>query len=143
MKARYTFYDAAGLTLATSVPIFDTPLIIAQKLQKYSSSKLAIMTNWTTAPIDYTPPAPGAYPGIGDVAVLSFDPHPGSYGGTLRVTLPSPVDAVFLGDGETVDPSAIADLIAAIQAHALMPDELQAVGNYTVGYRRKLTERKY
>jgi hypothetical protein len=141
MKGRFTFTDAHGLTIATSLPLFDGVGTIKDKLQKYSACSLTLSSTFDSVIGPYDPQGPSSYPTASDVAVIAFQGQSGH--GTLQVQWPGPIDSVFLGDAETVDPTAIADLIASIQTFGLMPDGGTSVGNYLWGWRRKLTSRKY
>lgn len=142
MIGRYTFADVRGITIATAVPTSSLSGggDIASKLQAKSAASLMYetFTDFTTGPA--SPSGPSGYPTVGDVAQLAFVGASGH--GTLVVLVPAPVDSMFMGDGETVDPSTISALITSIQLYAVMPSGL-AVGDYNYGFRRKLTERKY
>jgi len=142
MKLRATFRDATGKTIAVSVPVFDgAGAVIGGAIQNFSAASHVLNTLFYSGVGTFDPHGPSSYPAASDVADLAFQGNGGH--GTLHVLVPAPIDAMFLGDLETVDPVAIASLITAIQTFGLMPDGGTSVGSYLYGFRRKLTERKY
>lgn len=67
---------------------------------------------WTVNPA----PAPAAavYQAVGDYAALTYQ-NTGT-GELVYITLPAPKSTIFLADGETVDPTAIAALTTEVTA---------------------------
>ena len=72
----------------------------------------------------------GAHRSVADRALLVFDC---ANGGTVKFMLWAPTDDVFLGDGETVDSSAISDIISAVVANCASPSG-SAVTNFAYGH---------
>jgi hypothetical protein len=52
-----------------------------------------------------------AFPSVADTATLTFTKASGEL---LKVLVPAPISSIFLADAETVDPTQIAALIAAV-----------------------------
>lgn len=77
-------------------------------------------------------PANSAYPNVADYAVLVYTD------GTdlVYITLPAPQSAIFLADGETVDPTAIAVLTGHVIGTVTTASG-SAVTSYVGGFRRR------
>jgi hypothetical protein len=130
--------DAQGRTRQTilrgqeSVIIVPTLATVASDLQSLSNG--AIQTAWEGDEQASVGTAVNAqYPVVSDYAVLVYAD---ANGNKIYITLPAPQASVFLADGETVDPAAIAtlsgDVIGLIVTNANMP-----VVTFIGGFRRK------
>lgn len=101
--------DAGGrtrITIPTADP--DSSTIMA-KLQLHSN---ATIFSWFEGPLNFPGGAPvsAMFPDVVDLARLTFQDASGNL---TNLALPAPMSSVFLADTVTVDPSAIADIIAA------------------------------
>jgi hypothetical protein len=94
----------------------------------------AIVARWWEGPttIPGGTAASAIYPSVRDVAELVFSTPVGT---TVTVTLPAPLSSIFQADQETVDPVAIATLIADCLA-VLTDGSGVAVTAYIGGIRR-------
>jgi hypothetical protein len=105
--------DSNGFTNQTLVRSNPDASTIQAKMLLHTN---ADVLNWWEGPpnINSTPTTlSGLYVTVGDQARLLFLDTAGSL---VTFNLPAPLLSCFLADGVTVDPSAIADLIAAIIA---------------------------
>lgn len=84
-------------------------------------------------------PSTGPFGTITDWAQLVFQTSSGSL---VRVTLPAPNSNIFLADGETVDPSTIVDIIAAVTG-TVVDNGGNAVVSYISGVRAKSGNKEY
>lgn len=104
--------DARFLRTANYVATAANLAAFLAALQVASNAGQAI-TTMGTASFPGNPPTDAQYPSALDTAVLNFAT---SGGGTVIVTVPAPVSALFLGDNETVDPADPTGLLAATAA---------------------------
>jgi len=77
-------------------------------------------------------PVNALYPAVADYASLLFADAGGD---ETYINLPAPKAAIFLADGVTVDPAAIAAIIAAAQSE-IITASLSLVTTYLGGIRR-------
>jgi len=91
---------------------------IEDALQEYSNAGLTECWEGLDELI-LTSPSTDAYPTLRVVAKCTFQSATGS---TASVYIPAPQTSIFLSDGDTVDPSAIPDLITACVGNLLCGD---------------------
>lgn len=112
-KRYIVWIDAGGRTVAT-IPCSDpNNSALMAALQNHSQ---ADVLDWFEGADNVLSPAPagGAFPDVRDLARLTFTDAGGSL---VNVALPAPTSSIFLADSVTVNPSAIADIIAAATGH--------------------------
>lgn len=113
-QRRYIVWiDAGGRTRAT-IPCADPDnATIMAKLQLHSN---AGVQEWFEGPDNVLTPTvvSATFPDVVDLARLTFTD---AFGSLVNVALPAPQGSIFLADSVTVDPSAIADVIAACVGH--------------------------
>lgn len=112
-RRQIVWIDAGGRTRVT-VPCADPDnATIMAKLQLHSN---ADVQSWFEGPDNILTPAPVAadFPDVVDLARLTFTD---AFGSLVNLALPAPQSSIFLADSVTVDPSAIADVIAACIGH--------------------------
>jgi hypothetical protein len=101
--------DAQGVQSVRSLNGASSTAAIVSALEAYSNATVLTFAEGTvTAPA--TTPTAAAYPSVTAVAYLIFTDGAGH---NARVALVAPQAAIFLSDGVSVDPTAIAPLIAA------------------------------
>ena len=118
--------DSAGFTTQTLIRSNPDAGTIQAKMLLHSNGDVL---NWWEGPpnINATPTTTNAvYVTVADQARLLFLDSANSI---VTLNLPAPQSGVFLADGVTVDPSAIADLITAFIA-----DGQSAAGNAIVSF---------
>lgn len=99
-----------------------------------------ISNGWESTPVTPTAePSTGPYGIVADWVQLLFTTAAGSL---IRVTLPAPNSNIFFSDDETVDPSAIADIIAAVVG-TLTDSAGNAAIAYISGVRNIGTNKEY
>lgn len=102
--------DVGGRTVQTVFLVNDTGSTLRAALLGHSNADVLDwfegVDNFTTSPS----PTFATFPSVNDNARLLFEDGSGNQ---ASITLPAPQSAVFLADGVTVDPSAIADVISA------------------------------
>lgn len=129
--------DAQGRTRQTILRGNATLAGVEAALQGLSNAD--VTQSWEATPTINGAPAPVAatYVAVGDYAALVYEDAGGSL---VYITLPAPQAGIFLADGVTADPVAIATASAAIIGTVLTGSGL-AAATYRGGYRRsKLRE---
>lgn len=132
-QQRYIVWiDAGGRTRAT-IPCADpNNTAIMAALENHSN---AGVLNWFEgARNDLTPTAtPAIFADVVDLARLTFTDGSGNL---ATIALPAPVQAIFMADSVTVDPSTIADIISACVGH-LCTAAGSMVTSYVAGVRNQ------
>lgn len=125
--------DAAGRTRQTILRGNASLGSIAGQLRALSNADR--QREWEGGTVINAAPAPvtAAYPGVQDYAVLVYQDGAGDL---VQVTLPAPVAAIFLPDGSTVNPPAIAGLNGAVVG-TLLTGAGNVVTAYVGGFRRR------
>jgi hypothetical protein len=130
-SAAIIWVDAAGKTRLTTLRGSASLATVEGDL--LAKSNAAIARWWEGASTIPGGAATAAiYPSTKDAAELVFSTPTGT---TVTVTLPAPIASIFLADGETVDPVAIATLITDCLA-VLTDGSGTAVTAYVGGIRR-------
>jgi len=126
--------DANGFTTQTQ-PIgnatlagIQTALLAKSNADVSSEFEGALTVNTTPAPVAAT------FQSVKDAAFLTFTTTTTSL---LTVTLPAPVSSIFFADNETVDPTQIAAIIAAVVGTAQTLGGATATA-YLAGIRRTI-----
>lgn len=124
--------DAAGKTRQTIVR--GNATLAAVLLALAAKSNGDFQRDWEGATIVNPAPAPvnATYNSVNDYAQLVFATGAGNL---VYVTLPCPVSSIFMADQETVDPVAIATIIAAVTG-TVIDGSGSPVASFIGGYRR-------
>lgn len=124
--------DAGGRTRQTIFLVNAGGSTIRGVLLGHSNAD--VLNWWEGPPNPNTSPTPVAavYTSVGDSAQLLFADGSGNEAG---LALPAPQSGIFLADTVTVDPSAIADVIAAATTY-LVNSAGNTVTTYLAGFRR-------
>lgn len=146
-----TFRDAKGNTARTSYYVSSTISLTAQNtaanailtpLIALTNAALAAATGPSTNPaLPVTYGTNAAYPSVEDKAIFTFTSAVGSI---HRVQVPSPIAAIFLADGETIDPSntLVTAFVSAYVANAVSRDGVAITfGAFGTRIRRKMHRR--
>lgn len=129
-KASVVWADAGGRTRTTQIITAAGSAAVLAALKAQSNADW--MQQWEGDLLAQVPaPVAAPYQDASDAAVLYFQTAAGA---TVKVTLPAPVAAIFLADGESVDPAAIAAIIAAVIADCVTADGT-AITAYVGGLR--------
>lgn len=125
--------DAGGRTRQTITRTSTTASAIMSTLQGHSN---AGVLEWFEGPDNqlFGTGVNATFPDVADAAILTFTT---AIGTLVTLTLPAPKLAIFMADGATVNPSAIADIIAAALAN-LVDGAGNPVTAYVAGIRRNL-----
>lgn len=142
VNVRPLWVDGRGYELSTSfsAPSTSAGIAVVGVMQGYSTAICPYIraTHLVAGPA--APQSPGTYPSVGDVADIRFR---GDRGSSLHVLIPAPVNSLFLGDHETVDPAAIADLISyAVTSGYIRTPSGGYLTDYVAGVRRTLFQRR-
>jgi hypothetical protein len=78
-------------------------------------------------------PSTGTYTSVTDAAILIFQAADCTQ---VKLTLPSPLDSIFMADGQTVDPAQITGITSACLG-TLETAGGQVVTEYVAGYRAR------
>lgn len=130
--------DSSGKTRQTILRGNATLAPVALALAGQSNGDF--QRDWEGATVVNPAPAPinATYNSVNDYASLVFTTAAGNL---VYVTLPCPVSTIFLADQETVDPVAIATIIAAVVGTVI--DGSGAVVTAFVGGFRRSSGREY
>lgn len=130
ISRRMVWVDASGRVRATGLVGAPTLGGVQAALRGHSNADVQQQVEGPV--VDYAPaPVAGTYPSVRDQATLIFAAADGTQ---TQVILPAPKAAVFMADGQTVDPSVINDIIVAVVA-AVQTASGAAVTNYVGGVR--------
>lgn len=129
-KASVVWADAGGRTRTTQIVTSAGSAAVLAALKAQSNADW--MQQWEGDLVAQVPaPVAAQFQDASDAAVLYFQTAAGAI---AKVTLPAPVASIFMADGESVDPSAIAAIIAAVIADCVTADGT-AVASYVGGLR--------
>jgi hypothetical protein len=105
--------DIGGRTRQTVPCATPDNAAIMAALQNHSNAGIQ---TWFEGPLQVLTPSPVAtdFPDVADLARLTFTDALGSL---ATLALPAPQSTIFMADSVTVNPSAIADIIAAAVGH--------------------------
>lgn len=105
--------DVTGNTRLTTINTDGTDVPLLAALGAVSNG--GIVTTWQGPIVTLTPGTlSGTYQDVRDSALLLFQDTAGDY---VKIYLPSPKLLTFLPDGVTVDPVAVAAIVAAMVAN--------------------------
>lgn len=122
--------DANGFTRLTTFNNDGNPALVNAEMVAVSNADHE--RAWDGPLVVSSSPAVTAavYQSVQDAAILSFQDSAGSI---VKITLPAPQLGIFAADLQTVDPTQIASLIAAVIAHVLSNAGLPVV-SYLGGF---------
>jgi hypothetical protein len=125
--------DAAGRTRIALAHLADAALATDGIAAFVLASNGDWSVYWAGTALSQVPaPTAADYPSVADEAVLVYTDAAGL---VARVTILAPVAAVFLADGQTVDPADPTGIIAAWLAILVTPSDTP-VTSFVAGYRR-------
>lgn len=101
--------SADGLSTVRTISTSSGAISILGVLQDFSNAIATQYWESSVTSISETP-STNAYLSVTQIAVLLFADDSGNL---ARLSLPAPIDSIFLSDGSTVDPSKITSLISA------------------------------
>lgn len=113
---RYALWvDAYGITRPT-LPLADNSTASAAIQTALLAKSNAIVASYSEGTLTVTgaSPATGIFQSVRDAAILSFLCADGTI---AKLTLPAPLQSIFLSDEETVDSTQIAGIITACLSH--------------------------
>jgi hypothetical protein len=131
MRRTTVWVDAQGKTTAHLLTTAAGAGAVESEIDAVSNA--GVLETWEGVfTVNATPGAIVApYDSVRDRAVLVFQTASGA---TARIVVPAPDGAIFMADGETVDPATITALIAAVLADAVTTDGT-ALTAYVAGFR--------
>lgn len=125
MRMTVVWADANGDTRATLLTTAAGATAVMNEIQGVTNA--VFQQNWEGPLATFSaPPIAAQFQSVRDWAILTFAT---SVGGLLTITVPAPIAAMFKADLETVDPAAIAALIAQV-----ISDVVDINGNPVVSY---------
>jgi hypothetical protein len=114
-KRSTVWADAAGHTRRTD--LYGSASLAGVVAALAALSNAAELAHWEGDLVaSVAAPSGGVYASSRDIARLLFTSAAGT---VVQIALPAPHAAIFMADGETVDPASIAGLIAAVKATVL------------------------
>jgi len=134
--ANWVWVDGTGSETAPQAQIVDAEggAILGALMAVYSSVLYTQMRVTNVIRSAFDTPVDGSYNSCADAAVFRFR---NELGEATVIVLPGPVDALFLGDTETVDIVFADPLITAMQIYCLSPSG-NPIGGFQYGVRRRL-----
>lgn len=123
--------DAQGKTIAHLLTTVAGGAAVEAEIDAQSNA--AIQTSWEGDLVAPAAPSPVAapYQSVYDAATLVFSTASGAF---VRIAIPAPDAGIFQADGETVNPAAIAALIALVVSDVVTANGT-AVTAYVAGFR--------
>lgn len=124
--------DAGGRTRQTILHSQGSAAAVELALE--GKSNASVQMDWAGDTVLYTPvPVAATYAAVTDSATLVFKDGGGLF---VYVTLPAPVESIFMTDAETVDAAQIGTIIAAVVG-TLASASGALVTDFVGGFRRK------